>query len=78
MNELTDDYGSGFYVYEKGAEPGLHEIFIKDKTTGTILVRVTDYGKANLREGQDNVSALQNWKKVDKNDKLIDDLKKVL
>ena len=38
MNELTDDYGSGFYVYEEGAEPGLHEIFVNIKSR-TIVVR---------------------------------------
>ena len=75
MNELTGDYGSGFYVYEEGAEPGLHEIFLKDKSKGTILVRVTDYGKSNLREKQDNISELHKWKKVDEKE-LIKDFKK--
>lgn len=78
MNELTKDYGSGFYLYGEGAEPGLHEIFIKDKETGTILVRVIDYGKANKKERKDNFPDLQNWKKVDKNDPLIEKLRRIM
>lgn len=78
MNELTDSHGSGYYLYDEGAEPGLHEIFVKDKISGSILVRITDYGKGNLKDNLDNKSTLQNWKKIKSDDKLVNRFNKIL
>jgi hypothetical protein len=68
MDYFSQNYGSGYYLYKEGAEPGLHEIFVTDKTKMDILVRISDYGKANLKNRMDNLPSLQIWSKIPKNE----------
>lgn len=69
-------HGVGYYIYNEGYEPGWHEIFQKDKKT--IMVRITDLGKANLDNKDDNKPNLQLWKKINHKDSRYPNIKKIL
>ena len=74
---MNDDiHGKGYYNYLENNEPGDHEIWCM--APGTIRVRITDKGKANLKEKRDNDPATQQWKKIDDNDPLIPKFQKML
>lgn len=75
---IMDDesHGKGYYNYLENNEPGDHEIWImKD---GVIRVRVTDKGRANLKERRDNDPATQQWKKVARDHPQLATFKKML
>jgi hypothetical protein len=44
-------HGSGYYLYRENNEPGMHEIFLKEKNI--LIVRITDLGKANKSTNSD-------------------------
>jgi|WetSurMetagenome_2_1015567.scaffolds.fasta_scaffold41760_2 hypothetical protein len=76
MDTSFKGHGSGYYIYVEGKEPGLHEVFLRDKNT--FLVRITDYGKANLKNNTDNISTLQIWKRLDKKHPKFIEIKNIL
>ncbi|MFA5137193.1 MAG: hypothetical protein WC489_07450, partial [Patescibacteria group bacterium] len=66
-------HGSGYYLYEDNNEPGIHEIFLKEKNT--IIVRISDLGKANLGNKTDNEPSTQLWEKIEKQDPIYKKVK---
>jgi len=74
---IMDDktHGKGYYHYVETVEPGDHEIWIT--SPGIITVRITDKGVANLKEGKDNISATQQWRRIEDNDPRINTFKQM-
>lgn len=75
INLDTDSkgHGTGYYLYKESTEPGMHEIFLKEKNI--LIVRITDLGKANLRNNTDNESSTQLWMKINKHNQIYKKVK---
>ena len=74
--EMKGRSGTGYYVYDEGAETGTHTVVLKDENT--IVVRVVDTGKAHPEKYTDNEPATQVWKKVKEDDPQIQKFKSML